>query len=630
MTFFPLTDQAIDEVLGLLARRERFVFLETTRGGPDDHRSLLFLDPVERLSCTAADSPADFFGRAEHYLGAGYHLAGWFAYEFGYLLEPAHGKKARPDPGETLAVLGVFPPPFIYDHRSASFTGAGRWPAASPLPDAPFAIDGLRLNVRKNDYLKNIDRIKAYIESGDTYQVNYTLKLLFDLSGSPEALYKTLRRSQSVSFGAYCRLGSERILSFSPELFFRKQGNRCKVRPMKGTVRRGHTAAEDERLAAFLKNDPKNRSENVMIVDLLRNDLGRLSTMGTVRAASLFDLETYETLHQMTSTVTGELRDGISLVDMFRALFPCGSVTGAPKIRTMEIIRELEEGRRGVYTGAIGFITPAGDATFNVPIRTLTLANGKGAMGIGSGIVYDSAPEREWEECRLKGRFLTDPPQPFKLIETLLWKPGEGYWLLDLHLQRLARSARFFRYPADRDRLRQRLARESETFSGRSAMRVRLLLAKDGTVSVSATECPTPAPVLIPAPADSAALPRVRFSGEATSSLSPLVYHKTTLRDLYDREYRQAVAEGYVDVLFVNEKNEVTEGSITNVFIRKGDVFYTPPVSCGLLGGVFRAHFLSHCPAPVREKILTRAEVREADAIYIGNSVRGLVQVRLG
>lgn len=626
----PFSGRTLQNILDLLSQEETLAFFETTRVVNENHRTFLFLRPEGRLTCKGDDDPALFFKQAEEYLNEGFYLAGWFSYEFGYLLEPALARQFKPDSGVPLAELGVFRTPHIFDHLTQTFSGAGPWPTANTQGNHSYHINHLRLSRQKDDYIQNIEQIKKYIEAGDTYQVNYTLKLMFDFQGSPEALYKALRRNQNVSFGAYIKSGDQQVVSLSPELFFKKQGDTCTVRPMKGTIQRGRTMEEDARFARFLQHDIKNRSENVMIVDLLRNDLGRICEMGSVSATSLFDVETYETLHQMTSTIQGKLLPDISLDTIFRALFPCGSVTGAPKIHTMEIIHELEHEFRGIYTGAIGFITPAKDAFFNVPIRTVVLNNGRGEMGIGSGVVYDSNPEQEWEECRLKGRFLTEPVPDFQLIETILWKPGEGYWLLDRHLKRLLQSAGYFGYHADKKNMIEELNKTAKNFPDTLHQRIRLTLAKDGTLEVTATECSPPRREILPEAAPPDTLPKVTFSERTTDSNSPYLYHKTTIRDIYDREREKAAAEGFFEVIFCNEKGEATEGGITNIFIRNGDKCFTPPVTSGLLAGIFREHFLENSPFPVEEKVLTRQEVETADAIYVGNSVRGLIQVTLG
>ncbi len=625
----PLTDETLAQIMVMAGTEEECVFLETSRVTAGESHSYFFHRPVAHLVCYAQDDPSRFFQQAEGFLAEGFYLAGWLGYEFGYLLEPSLARQIHPDPGKPLARLGAFRAPLIFDHNSGELL-RGSWPEPpATQASADYRIADLRPNLTQTDYTAALARIKGYIESGDTYQVNFTLKLLFDFDGSPEALYQTLRRNQSVSFGAYLRSGTQHILSFSPELFFKRSDEQCLVRPMKGTVQRGPYPAEDARLMQFLQNDEKNRSENVMIVDLLRNDLGRVCTPGTVTTQSLFDIETYETLHQMTSTITGHLPKETKIETLFKALFPCGSVTGAPKIRAMEIIHELEGGVRGVYTGAIGFIAPSGAATFNVPIRTIELNGNKGEMGIGSGIIHESDPEQEWRECLLKGRFLSNPAPAFSLIETLLWQPDSSYWLLNEHLERLAASAAYFRYPFSREDLITRLDKLSLDFTA-SPMRVRLTLAKSGQIELTATPCNAPVAITWPIPATAQPeLPRVIFSNQTTDPASPWLFHKTTLRELYDTERKQALAAGFHEVLFANTRGEVTEGSITNIFIERQGTILTPPVECGLLPGVFRRYLFEHAPLPIREAILTRQDLEQAEALFVGNSVRGLVQVQL-
>ncbi len=636
----------MQSLLSELSGKESFVFLESTRMTPENHLSYLFLDFVERLVCNPEDDPRIFFNRAQEKLEQGFFLAGYIGYEFGYMLEPSLARSFQPrepsnnSPGPLpLADLGVFNKPAIYDHKTESFTGRSSRPAGNGLKSgATFSIDNLRLNLEREEYLEAIRQIKAYIASGDTYQVNYTLKMQFDFSGSISEFYRSLRRNQSVSYGGMIKSGDTTILTFSPELFFRKHRNVIDVRPMKGTMLRGRTLFEDRKFIDFLHHDIKNRSENVMIVDLLRNDLGRLSRMGGVSVQSLFEVETYETLHQMTSSIRGKVKLPVPLQELFTALFPCGSVTGAPKIRTMEIIRELEIEDRGVYTGAIGFMSPDGDAVFNVPIRTVVLQGSKGEMGIGSGIVWDSDPEGEWEECNLKGRFLTRPAPEFTLIETMLWQPESGYWSLNLHLDRLAESARYFSYSLELAKAKTALYGLAEEFAKATAVknqRVRLALARSGEFELTHSELtdhtiPEIDPAAVMQQKTDRDLPRVIFSSRNTDSSSPYLFHKTTLRKLYDDERTEVVdRKGYYEVLFVNEKGEVTEGSYTNVFLQKGGRLYTPPVSCGLLPGVLRKYLLLSYPELVVEETLTKKDVEQADAVFVGNSVRGLVRVEI-
>ncbi len=627
-----LSEKKLFSLLNTLAGD--FVFLESTRISEENHRSFLFNEPQEILTCTRDEDPERFLQQASEKLSRGYYLAGWVGYEFGYMLEPVLAGQVEKT-AEPVAQLGVFEKPYVFDHLTGTFDESGAWPETDKSEyTGSFEVRDIALNMERDEYCRAIQTIKHYIESGDTYQVNFTLKLFFELCGSTISFYQALRRSQHVGYGAFMRFADSEILSFSPELFFRKSNDLITVRPMKGTIRRGRTLAEDRELCSFLKHDIKNRSENVMIVDLLRNDIGRLCKAGQVRVKSLFDVESFETLHQMTSTVQGRLKPDCNLVDIFRALFPCGSVTGAPKIRTMEIIRQLEKEARGVYTGAIGYITPAGEAAFNVPIRSVVVRSGKGEMGIGSGIIYDSEPQKEWEECLLKGEFLTSPRPECRLIETMLWTQTDGFWLLDLHLDRLIESAQYFNFPVCRDEVAALLHKETERWKQEQApgKRVRLTLASDGGIEIEAVTIVKPGLQLSFDRAGGnpdKAIPKVLLAEQNTDSTSPYLYHKTTHRQLYDRARERAVEQGFLDVLFCNERGEVTEGAISNIFIRKGNKIFTPPVQCGLLPGVFRRWVVEANPE-VREKVLFPWQIRDADAVYIGNSVRGIVEVRIG
>jgi len=640
------------QLLLFLAGQEQFVFLDTAKPGPENFTSLLFLDPVDHIQCRGGDDAHVFLERVQSALSSGYHVAGWFAYEFGYLLEERlQGRFNRfGDDSLLLADLGVFPEPAIFDHRLGA-TSLPCWRQAGGgdalvrvCPDAgvaevPGEVRNIRPSLSREAYLQAIETIQQYIRAGDTYQVNYTLKLLFDFCGSPESLYAMLRRNQSVAYGAYVRLGETRMLSFSPELFFRRDAESIMVRPMKGTMKRGRFPEEDGHQAENLRNDAKNRSENVMIVDLLRNDLGRLMHDlgdGPVRVRSLFDVERYETLFQMTSTIiaTGAQHGKLGvlpplpLLRLFQALFPCGSVTGAPKLRTMEIIDELEPGRRGVYTGAIGYLAPSGKALFNVPIRTVTLRGSLGEMGIGSGIVADSNPEQEWRECLLKGQFLSACAPAFELIETLLWEPEAGYWLMDDHLQRLGSSAEYFLFCCELPSVALRLHEASRRFAAHP-MRVRLTLAKDGTVAITSQPCSLPVTRCLPVRPDQGRtdLPRIEISPVGVDSSSPWIFHKTTRREVYDAELRRVRAKGLVDCCFVNERSELTEGCITNIILYFQGRYVTPLLQCGVLAGIMRKQLLADTRVPLREEVLTLEDLREAEAVFLCNSVRGVVQV---
>ncbi len=605
----------VSQALSAVADKEVYVLLESNLPDERNRYSYLFLEPVEILECRSSEEIESFFNRVENALDSGFYLAGFLSYELGYFFEPRLYCPVRND--FPLAWLGAFREPIVFDHASGRFSPPWSYPTKVAQDDPGYRVEGLNLNMEKAEYKAAIERIKRYIEQGETYQVNFTLKYKFNFSGSPHALYLALRNNQSVAYSAFIRTGTRQILSLSPELFFRKKWDIVTAKPMKGTAERGRTLTEDQEQAEFLSNDLKNRSENLMIVDLLRNDLGRLAKTGTVKVLRLFTVERYETLFQMTSTIEAQMKDGIKLGELCRALFPCGSVTGAPKLRTMEIIRSLEKEERGVYTGSIGFITPEREAVFNVAIRTVVLEGQKGEMGVGSGIVYDSDPEAEYEECVLKGRFLSQPRPEFYLIETMLWKKESGYYLLDKHLKRLQASAEYFQFRYPGGELEKRLKETEARFNENGSFRVRLLLSKSGVICLEWNKLEN----------SPDSLKLITLSSHRTHSSNPFLFHKTTLRDLYDRELEHAREKGFFEVIFQNEKHELTEGSFTNLFLKKGDRYYTPSLECGLLNGVFRQEFIEKNPSRVSETRLSISDLENADKILVANSVRGLVPV---
>jgi para-aminobenzoate synthetase/4-amino-4-deoxychorismate lyase len=632
-----MRDPELESLMGFLSEKQEFVFLDTSRPDVENSHSFLFLDPEERLVCRDGDNLERYLETLQNRLSSGFYLAGWVAYEFGATLEgrisPA-GERKNQVRDLVLADLAVFRRPCVFNH----VTGESDFPVSrSQLSDSGYAIENLRANMLKEDFVNALHRVREYIAAGDIYQVNYTMKLLFDFKGSAELLYLLLRKNQSVAYGAYIRNGAEITQSFSPELFFRKSGDEITTRPMKGTAPRGRMTEEEKANSAILYECSKNRSENVMIVDLLRNDLARLMHghgQSEVFVDSLFDIESYESLLQMTSTIkaksSGEVMRTLKLTEIFRALFPSGSITGAPKIRTMQIIDELETDNRGVYTGAIGYFGPDGSAIFNVPIRTVRIRDGKGEMGVGAGITYGSVPEEEWEESLLKGSFLTNANENFLLLETVLWTPADGYWLLEEHLDRMAKAAAFFKYAFDRDQIHAGLHEAEAGFSS-GCHRVRLTLEKDGRMDVSALPCPPPQMTCLPRQVDMAVdgdgLQEIDFSEQPVDTTGPWRFHKTTRRSLYDTEYERAREAGKFDRIFCNMAGEVTEGCITNIFIYKDGLYYTSPVSCGLLPGIMRGRLLAETACPILEKPLTRADVEGADAVFVCNSVRGVVRV---
>jgi para-aminobenzoate synthetase / 4-amino-4-deoxychorismate lyase len=414
------------------------------------------------------------------------------------------------------------------------------------------------LGIPKDAYPAAIAKIKEHLAAGDTYQVNFTDRLAFDSPLSPAELFYTLATQQRVAYSAFLSIEGRPIIFLSPELFFKTDGDRITTRPMKGTMPRDLDLADDDRIASLLCNDEKHRSEHVMIVDLLRNDLGPISRAGTIQVQNAFSIERYDTLHQMTSTVVGSLKPKISFYDIFEGLFPSGSITGAPKHRTMQIIQKLERNSRGVYTGAIGFIHPNRSATFNVATRTLTIQGGEVTMRVGGGILADSDAEDKYRECLLKAACVTRESQPFHLTETMLWE-GEVK-LLDLHLARLQSSAPYFEFRFDQSRILSTSAdlTKSPAFASGASQRIRLTLAASGRVATEVSPAVTPQSNL-----------KIWLTTERTSSTDRFQRHKTTRRDLYDRFYKVARNHGFEEVIFANEKGEISEGSISNIFIQK-------------------------------------------------------------
>ncbi|MGH6748617.1 MAG: aminodeoxychorismate synthase component I, partial [Methyloceanibacter sp.] len=547
-------------------------------------------------------------------LARGLHAAGFFSSELGYCLEPKLRDLLPADRRVPLFWIGLFRTPAPLDDASTR-----AWLDANGGTERA-KISDLALSWTREQYTSAFDEVEDYIAAGDVYQINLTLKYRFAFEGNPVALYAALRRKQRVAYGALISAPDFSVLSLSPELFFRRAGKHMSTRPMKGTAPRGRTPREDARLKTWLAMDEKQRAENLMIVDLLRNDLGRVAKIGSVEVTDLFTVETYRSVHQMTSGISAELRSDMGLEDMLRALFPCGSVTGAPKVRAMEIIKELEAHPRGVYTGAIGHIAPSGDAQFNVAIRTVVLGANGGEMGIGSGIVADSKADSEFEECLLKAQFLTEADAPFELIETLRFEQGKGFHLLERHLARLQSSAHHFGYPFTREKVVAALDAEAARVTSHVAL-VRLLLAEDGTITVTSTaiELPTKGTVW-----------RFVISDQRLDEKDPFFYHKTTRRQFYDREMeRQKALTGCDEVVFLNKKGELTEGTRANLFIEIDGRLFTPALTCGLLPGTLREELLDLPRAAASEAVLTPQDLLTADRIYLGNSVRGLVRAEL-
>jgi para-aminobenzoate synthetase/4-amino-4-deoxychorismate lyase len=559
----------------------------------------LYQHPQEVIAISDAAAFPNSLRRIEEHVSAGGEAAGLLHYEAGYALEPLLRPLLSKQNG-TLLWFGLYGTASVFDEIY--------FPASVQRDQ----IEGVVAAMPLNQYCERLDEIRELIAAGEVYQINFTHPVRFHLKSNAWRLFVDLCRRHPVPYAAFVNTGDRQIVSLSPELFFRIEKGHITVKPMKGTAPRGLMLEDDDQRGRELAASEKNRAENVMIVDLMRNDLSRICRTGTVKATRLFEVERFPSLWQMTSTIEGDLADRCGVGDIFRALFPSGSVTGAPKIRAMQHIARLEMSERGVYTGAIGYFAPS-QAHLSVPIRTAVVEDGEGIMGIGSGITYDSSPDGEWEECEWKAAFLTRSVPEFQLLETLIW--DQEYRLLDEHLNRLKSSALYFGFQFDERRVRGAL-QDLASRIGRVAQRIRVTTAREGEVRIERRE-------LSPN-----RFGRVRISGMQVSSTDRFLYHKTTHRDVYERELAAALNAGCDDALFFNERGELTEGAIHNVFVVKNGIWKTPPIHCGLLPGTYRRKFLRENANAV-EEILKLDDLLRADRIYICNSVCAMQSVEL-
>ena len=569
----------------------------------------LFVDPVEVLTAhSAAEVPA-LLSALEAAQARGLHAAGYLTYEAGKALAPAWRGAVDAEAGDApLGWFGLFDTVRRIDADKV----------AELLPDPASAwIGKVAPRVARADYLAAVEAVLGFIRAGDIYQANFTFRADVPVRGNPLAIHARLRRTARAGYGGVIWTGEQAIVSHSPELFFALRGGQAMARPMKGTAARLSDLEADAAAARELADDPKQRAENLMIVDLIRNDLSRVAVPGSVAVPDLFRVESFPTIHQLVSDVSARLPEGAGAVDVLRAAFPCGSITGAPKVRAMEIIDELESGARGLYTGSIGFIEPGGDAAFNVAIRTLLLPQSAlqdglacATLGLGSGIVADSEPVEEWRECLAKGEFVGAAGESFDLIETMFFDPVEGIQRIEGHLARMKASAAALGFVFDRHGARNVL--QSATFRLRSAARVRMRLAPSGALAIEVSPLPRLAELPVPV--------AVRPAPMAADDFR--LTHKTSLRAAYDRARHES---GAAEVVFVDEPGFVTEGSWSNIFVERDGQLLTPPLALGLLPGVLRAELIDKGRA-------VESHLRLADldsGFFIGNSLRGLIPARL-
>lgn len=577
-----------------------FVLLDFARSGPGS-RGLLFQNPRRVLVAEQLEDVGAVLDEVAHATAAGHHAVGFLAYEAAPAFDSALTVRERIS--LPLAWFGIFEGP------EASLPLTGDNLVAPPEWSADTSVEA---------HAAAVGEIHDAIGRGEVYQVNHTMRLRAPFTGDSLALYQRMRAAQPSGYCAYLDIGRHCILSVSPELFFHRGGNTITTRPMKGTARRGRWLAEDDTAALALASSEKERAENVMIVDLLRNDLGRIARPGSVQVSSLFAVERHPTVLQMTSTIEAELGPGTTLRDIFTALFPCGSITGAPKVAAMQKIAALEPSPRGVYCGAIGHISPSGDATFNVAIRTGWVDRDTNTIeyGVGGGITWDSAASAEYDEIRAKSAIVTSATPSFELLETMRLA-GDGYARRDRHLARLGESARYFGIPIEMQAIEHALdAHARAVRPGDLPRRVRLLVTQDGTPRVE----------------DRALVPDVRgdaprsmaLATSPVSSSDPFLFHKTTHRAVYDKH--RAERPDAFDVLLWNEEGELTEFTIGNLVLRLDGIDWTPPRECGLLAGCYRAELLER--GEIRERRLQVEDLERAEGVWLINSLRERVPMR--
>ena len=640
-----------------------FALLDDCTASAGERRSRLYTGFVREIRCREAAGVVSAWKELESELAAGRLAVVLCDYEFGEGLVGIAGKRLSRDGLRFLVYR---------ECRQCSVDDVKAWLVDQISSGTVAGVVDLEPNVDRKAFNQSVQAIRDYIAKGTTYQVNYTYRLHFKVFGDPICLYLRLRERQQVQYGALIHLPDDRyIVSLSPELFVRCKSGRLTTRPMKGTARRTGDAETDAMASAALVNDSKNKAENLMIVDLLRNDLGRVAVTGSVRVPELFAVEPVGDVLQMSSAVEADCDEEKCFPEILSALFPCGSITGAPKRRTMELIQELEPEPRGIYTGAIGWVcrttpgtptTPSSPATeydelargmaalseaggewliapnaeretpnakcgdvdfcLSVAIRTLALeAKGmdglrRGQMGVGAGILYESDPASEHEECRLKAQFLTGMDPGFVLIETMAAGREQGCVLLDRHLARLDRSARRFGFQFDLDAARRSVDAAIDGLDGDQVHKVRMELGHGGAIRIEIAPLqPMRSPV------------KLLLGTERTESSDLFLFHKTSVRNRYNLALVEAEKAGAFDVLFLNERGEITEGARSNLFVRLQGDWYTPPVDSGLLPGVMRSVLLEDRKLRARERVLSRDDLFEADEVFVCNALRGVMRV---
>lgn len=570
--------------------------------------SYFLIKPFEIISIRKKHDFEPAFKLIEKLIKKNYYGYALIKYEAGYFFEDKFSKIISNDEENLIQF-------FFFDDSEVKILNSSKI-VFNVFPVEKFSVTNFKLNRSDSQFIDDVLKIKKYIEAGDTYQVNYTVKGKFTFKGSYSFLFQKLLFNQSAKYSAFINNDREFIISLSPELFFLHKNKKILSRPMKGTIVRGHNHAFDRNAETKLKSGEKNIAENVMIVDLIRNDLGKICKYGSVKVPELFSIEKYESLFQLVSQVEGKLRKTNGIKEIIRNIFPCGSITGAPKIRTMEIIKAIEKEKRGIYTGSIGLITPE-KIKMNVAIRTISINkdNGNGVLGLGSGIVWDSNPQDEYEEVLLKSKFLIAPLEYFEIFETMRFENGEVKFI-DEHLARMKSASDYFLFRFSEKKIRTQIFNSIRVIGKTKPKRIKLNLSKWGISKVEISDIPIVINDI-----------SVIISQNKINSYDKFRNFKTTNRKLYDDEFAYYAAQGFYEVLYLNERDELAEGSRTNIFLRRGDLWYTPPLDSGALPGIYRQYFIENNLQTV-EKRLRLDDLLTADELILTNALRGEVRVK--
>ncbi|WP_077595941.1 aminodeoxychorismate synthase component I [Oceanobacillus kimchii] len=565
-------------------------------------KRLVFLDPVDMIVANAKSEVISAMEKIETYTNQGYYAGGYISYEAGEGFD--NNLKTSDDFELPLIMMGIYKQPLekSIDEQEC--------PQTSELFD-------WEMSTSKKKYLKHVSTIKNSIAQGDTYQVNYTVRLHSNDVVCDHNLYEKLSKAQKANYCAHLQLGRYNIVSASPELFFQLKNGKILTKPMKGTMKRGKSIEEDIRNKQLLSESIKDQAENLMIVDLLRNDISKIAKKGTVNVPKLFNIESYPTVFQMTSTVSAEIEENVGIIDIFKALFPCGSITGAPKQSTMQIIQELENSPREVYCGSIGYITPNQEALFNVAIRTALIDTEQNTMsyGVGGGITWDSDPEAEYLEAWAKAEILKSLNETnIELLETMKYENGH-FFLINNHLNRLNKSAEYFNFSISIKEIEQKLYEYAEeNLNQKQANRVRLLANKRGEIKINSTIIPV---------INEKTNYSFQLAASPINKKNPYYYHKTTFRKMYEK-FQEELGNAF-DILLWNDKEELTEFTMGNLVVKVEGEYWTPPIKSGLLAGTFRQQLIDE--KKIKERIISKSELESVDEIWFINSVRGWMQM---